>query len=180
MIQASTVNFKACYFIYSMLAIEMSDFIKTVVLTISDSAARGEREDISGPTVVGELASLNVQIVQTEIIPDERLLIANRLKYFADEEQVDLIITTGGTGFSSRDITPEATLDIIDREARGLAELMRAESIKITPLASLSRAVCGIRNKTLIINLPGSVRGAKENLRAIIRLLPHATSLLKT
>lgn len=158
----------------------MSDLIKTVVLTISDSAARGLREDASGPTVVDELASLNVQIVQTEILPDERTLISERLKYFTDEVQVDLIITTGGTGFSSRDITPEATLDIIDREARGLAELMRAESIKITPLASLSRAVCGIRNKTLIINLPGSVRGAKENLKAIIRLLPHATSLLKT
>ena len=158
----------------------MSDFIKTVVLTISDSAARGEREDLSGPTVVTALASLKVQIIATEIISDEKPLIAERLKYFADEAQVDLIITTGGTGFSSRDVTPEATLDIIDREARGLAELMRAESIKITPLASLSRAVCGIRKKTLIINLPGSVRGARENLAAILRLLPHAISLLKT
>ncbi len=158
----------------------MSDFIKTVVLTISDSAARGEREDLSGPTVVTALASLKVQIIATEIISDERPLIAERLKYFADEAQVDLIITTGGTGFSSRDVTPEATLDTIDREARGLAELMRAESIKITPLASLSRAVCGIRKKTLIINLPGSVRGARENLAAVLRLLPHAISLLKT
>lgn len=158
----------------------MPDLIKAVVLTISDSAARGEREDLSGPAVVVELASLNVQIIQTEIIPDERHLIAERLRYFADEAQVDLIITTGGTGFSSRDVTPEATLDSIDREARGLAELMRAESIKITPLASLSRAVCGIRKKTLVINLPGSVRGAKENLAAVLRLLPHATSLLKT
>jgi molybdopterin adenylyltransferase len=158
----------------------MSDFIKTVVLTISDSAARGEREDLSGPAVIGELAALKIQIIQTEIVPDERGLIAERLRYFADEVQVDLIITTGGTGFSSRDVTPEATLDSIDREARGLAELMRAESIKITPLASLSRAVCGIRKKTLIINLPGSVRGARENLAAILRLLPHAISLLKT
>ncbi len=158
----------------------MTDFIKTVVLTISDSAARGEREDISGPTVVAALATIKAQVVQTEIIPDERPLIAERLRYFADEVLVDLIITTGGTGFSSRDITPEATLDILDREARGLAELMRAESLKITPLASLSRAVCGIRNHTLIINLPGSVRGAKENLAAVLRLLPHAISLLKT
>ena len=158
----------------------MSDFIKTVVLTISDSAARGEREDLSGPAVVGELTAIKVQIIQTEIVPDERGLIAERLKYYADEALVDLIITTGGTGFSGRDVTPEATLDSIDREARGLAELMRAESIKITPLASLSRAVCGIRKKTLIINLPGSVRGARENLATILRLLPHATSLLKT
>ena len=158
----------------------MSDFIKTVVLTISDSAARGEREDLSVPAVVGELAAIKVQIIQTEIVPDERGLIAERLKYYADEALVDLIITTGGTGFSGRDVTPEATLDSIDREARGLAELMRAESIKITPLASLSRAVCGIRKKTLIINLPGSVRGARENLATILRLLPHATSLLKT
>jgi molybdopterin adenylyltransferase len=158
----------------------MPDLIKAVVLTISDSAARGEREDLSGPAVVVELASLNVEIIQTEIIPDERHLIAERLRYFADEVQIDLIITTGGTGFSSRDVTPEATLDSIDREARGLAELMRAESIKITPLASLSRAVCGIRKKTLVINLPGSVRGARENLAVVLRLLPHATSLLKT
>jgi molybdopterin adenylyltransferase len=158
----------------------MSEPIKTVVLTISDSGARGEREDVSGPTVVVELKAIQAEIIQTEVVPDERILIAERLKYFVDVMQVDLIVTTGGTGFSSRDITPEATLDIIDREARGLAELMRAESVKITPLASLSRAVCGIRKKTLIINLPGSVRGAKENLTAIIRLLPHAISILKT
>ncbi|MEP7270345.1 MAG: MogA/MoaB family molybdenum cofactor biosynthesis protein [Acidobacteriota bacterium] len=152
--------------------------IKAVVLTISDSGARGEREDLSGPEVVAALVSLNAEIIATEIIPDERQLIAARLRHYADLEQANLVVTTGGTGLALRDVTPEATLDVIDREAPGLAEVMRAESVKITPLASLSRAVCGTRGRTLIINLPGSVRGARENLAAVARLLPHALALL--
>lgn len=157
----------------------MSNVIHVVILTISDSAARSERTDLSGPAVIDELKSLSTEIVATEILPDERGLIAERLRHYADERAVDLIITTGGTGLSLRDITPEATRDVIEREAPGLAELMRAESLKITPLAALSRAVCGARSRTLIVNLPGSVRGARENLAAIVRLLPHAVSLLQ-
>lgn len=156
----------------------MSKPIRAVVLTISDSAAQGERKDLSGPAVVAELQTINVEIVATEIIADERAQIAERLCFYADRGSADLIVTTGGTGLSPRDLTPEATRDVIEREAPGLAELMRAESLKITPLAALSRAVCGTRGKCLIVNLPGSVRGARENLAAITRLLPHAISLL--
>ncbi len=156
----------------------MSKPIRAVVLTISDSAAQGTREDLSGPAVVAELQTINTEIVATEIIADERAQIAERLRYYADHGNVDLIVTTGGTGLSPRDITPEATRDVLERDAPGLAELMRAESLKITPLAALSRAVCGTRAQTLILNLPGSVRGARENLAAITRLLPHASALL--
>jgi len=156
----------------------MAVIIKAVVLTISDSASRGEREDQSGPAVVAELQSLKAEIVATEILPDERDRIAERLKQYADSGAANLIVTTGGTGLSPRDVTPEATRDVMEREAPGLAELMRAESLKITPLAALSRSVCGARGRTLIVNLPGSVRGARENLAAIARTLPHAISLL--
>ncbi|HKC89403.1 MAG TPA: MogA/MoaB family molybdenum cofactor biosynthesis protein [Blastocatellia bacterium] len=152
--------------------------IQAVVLTISDSASRGEREDLSGPAVVSELESLRVEIVATEILPDERERIAARLRHYADADAANLILTTGGTGLGPRDVTPEATRDVIEREAPGLAELMRAESVKITPLGALSRSVCGARGRTLIVNLPGSVRGARENLQAIARLLPHAIALL--
>jgi len=156
----------------------MVETIKAVVLTISDSAARGEREDLSGPTVVTELEHLKAEIIATEIVPDERSEIAARLRHYADAGAAHLIITTGGTGLAPRDVTPEATRDVIEREAPGLAEVMRAESLKITPLAALSRAVCGVRGRTLIINLPGSVRGARENFAAIARTLPHAVALL--
>jgi len=156
----------------------MPKAIRAVVLTISDSAARGEREDLSGPVVVAELQTINAEIIATEIVADERAQIAERLRFYADQGHADLIVTTGGTGLSPRDMTPEATREVIDREAPGLAELMRAESLKITPLAALSRAVCGTRGRALIVNLPGSVRGARENLAAITRLLPHAIALL--
>jgi molybdenum cofactor synthesis domain-containing protein len=152
--------------------------IRAVVLTISDSASRGAREDLSGPAVVSELQSLGAEIVATEILPDEREGIAARLRHYADVGAANLILTTGGTGLGPRDVTPEATRDVIEREAPGLAELMRAESVKITPLGALSRSVCGARSRTLIINLPGSVRGARENLQAIARLLSHAIALL--
>jgi molybdopterin adenylyltransferase len=152
--------------------------IRAVVITVSDSASRGEREDLSGPAVVSELQSLKADVVATEVVPDERNEIAARLRYYADGGLANLIVTTGGTGLGPRDVTPEATRDVIEREAPGLAELMRAESLKITPLAALSRSVCGARGRALIINLPGSVRGARENLAAIIRTLSHAVSLL--
>lgn len=152
--------------------------IRTVVLTISDSCSRGERDDLSGPAVAALLVSIGATILKTEILPDNLALISDSMKTIADGREVDLIVTTGGTGFAVRDVTPEATREVIEREAPGLAELMRAESLKITPLGALSRSVCGIRGRTLIINLPGSVRGARENLEAILKLLPHAVGLL--
>lgn len=152
--------------------------IRAVVLTISDSASRGEREDLSGPAVVAGLEAIDAVVVAAEILPDDRGLIAGRLRHYCDGGLADLIVTTGGTGLGLRDLTPEATRDVIEREAPGLAELMRAESLKITPLGALSRSVCGTRGRTLIVNLPGSVRGARENLGAITRILPHAVSLL--
>ena len=133
--------------------------IVAVVLTISDSAARGEREDKSGPAVVAELEKLGARIAATEIISDDREAIAARLRHYADGGAVNLICTTGGTGFAPRDNTPEATREVIEKEAPGLAELMRMRSLEATPLAPLSRAVCGIRARTLIVNLPGSTRG---------------------
>ncbi|HKG20397.1 MAG TPA: MogA/MoaB family molybdenum cofactor biosynthesis protein [Blastocatellia bacterium] len=152
--------------------------IVAVVLTISDSASRGEREDRSGPATVAELEKLGCRIAATEIISDDRALIAARLREYAERGDVNLICTTGGTGFAPRDNTPEATKDVIEREAPGLAELMRLKSLDSTPLAPLSRAVCGIRGRTLIINLPGSQRGAVENFTAIRSCLPHAIGLI--
>ncbi|HEY7911999.1 MAG TPA: MogA/MoaB family molybdenum cofactor biosynthesis protein [Blastocatellia bacterium] len=152
--------------------------IVAVVITISDSTARGEREDKSGPAVVTELEKLGCRIAATEIIPDDIEVITARLSEHADSGQVNLICTTGGTGFAPRDNTPEATRQVIDREAPGLAELMRLRSLDQTPLAPLSRAVCGIRGRTLIINLPGSVRGATQNLAAVRSTIPHAIGLL--
>lgn len=152
--------------------------ITAVVLTVSDSAARGEREDKSGPAVVAELEKLGCRVCATEIVSDDRELIAARLKQYADSDDVNLILTTGGTGFAPRDNTPEATRDVIEKEAPGLAELMRLRSLDATPLAPLSRAVCGIRGRTLIINLPGSVRGAVQNFTAIRSTIPHAVGLL--
>ena len=152
--------------------------ITAVVLTISDSRSRGEKKDESGPALVVELEKLGCRIAATEIIPDDREAIAARLREYADRGDVGLICTTGGTGFAPRDNTPEATRDVIEREAPGLAELMRLRSLDQTPLASLSRAVCGIRGRTLIVNLPGSVRGAVQNFGAIRSSIPHAVGLL--
>jgi molybdenum cofactor synthesis domain-containing protein len=152
--------------------------IAAVVLTISDSASRGEREDRSGPAVVAELEKLGCRVAATEIVSDDRELIAQKLREYADREDVNLILTTGGTGFAPRDNTPEATRTVIEREAPGLAELMRFRSLDETPLAPLSRAVCGIRGRTLIVNLPGSTRGAVQNFNAIRSSIPHAIGLL--
>jgi molybdenum cofactor synthesis domain-containing protein len=152
--------------------------IVAAVLTISDSASRGEREDRSGPAVVTELEKLGARVAISEILSDDRDLISAKLREYADRGDVNLILTTGGTGFAPRDNTPEATRAVIEREAPGLAELMRLRSLDETPLASLSRAVCGIRGRTLIVNLPGSTRGAVQNFSAIRSSLPHAIGLL--
>ncbi|HKA18324.1 MAG TPA: MogA/MoaB family molybdenum cofactor biosynthesis protein [Blastocatellia bacterium] len=152
--------------------------IVAAVITISDSASRGEREDRSGPALVTELEKLGARVAATEIISDDRALISSKLRDYADRDDINLILTTGGTGFAPRDNTPEATREVIEKEAPGLAELMRLKSLDQTPLAPLSRSVCGIRGRTLIINLPGSTRGAVENFTAIRSTLPHGIDLL--
>jgi molybdopterin adenylyltransferase len=144
------------------------------ILTISDKGSRGEREDGSGPEIARIVAPLPARVGAYEIIPDEEDLIFQKLLEYADEKKVDLILTTGGTGLSPRDVTPEATRRAIHREVPGLAEAMRAEGRKATPMAILSRAVAGLRNRTLIINLPGSPRAVRENLSYIFPALRHA------
>ncbi len=152
----------------------MSGIRQAVVITISDSGFRGEREDKSGPTVQQILEDSGFSIINLEVIPDDQTYIEQRLAYFVDEAGPDLVVTTGGTGVSPQDVTPDATLAVIDRQVPGMAEAMRAASLAKTPHAMLSRAVVGIRKQTLIINLPGSVKAAQENLEALLPALEHA------
>jgi molybdopterin adenylyltransferase len=147
------------------------------ILTISDKGAAGEREDTSG-AVIRELLEPVATVGRYEIIPDERVTIRARLEEWAGDGKLELIVTTGGTGLGPRDVTPEATREAIDYEVPGLAEAMRAEGLKHTPMAMLSRAVTGVRDRTLIINLPGSPKGVRENLSAVLSVLPHALELL--
>jgi len=149
------------------------------LLTISDRAARGERPDASGPALEEALRQQGWHIAQKALVPDDFDAIRATLAAWADSDQMDVILTTGGTGFARRDITPEATQAVIERPAPGLAEAMRAASLTITPHAMLSRAAAGIRRQTLIVNLPGSPRAALENLAVIIPVLPHAVQLLQ-
>lgn len=153
--------------------------LKIAILTISDRSAAGQRQDTAGPKLQAVVEEQGWQVAKTGIVPDEKQVIQDKLTEFADGGGVDVILTTGGTGFAQRDVTPEATQAIIDRPAPGLAETMRAESLKITPHAMLSRAVAGIRGTTLIVNLPGSPKGAVENLQFILAVLPHAVKLLQ-
>jgi molybdenum cofactor synthesis domain-containing protein len=153
--------------------------IKFAILTVSDRSASGLREDLSGPVLQGAVGDYGWEVAQTDIVADEISAIEERLCQWSDSEKINVILTTGGTGFTPRDITPEATKAVLDRSAPGLAEAMRAGSLPITPHAMLSRAVAGIRKKTLIINLPGSPKGALENFRIIAPVLPHAVQLLE-
>ncbi len=148
------------------------------VITISDKGARGERVDTSGPRLVSMLKEHGYDVRYTAIVPDEREQIKAELVKCADELKLSLVLTTGGTGFSPRDITPEATLEIVERRTPGIPEAMRAESFKITPRGCLSRAEAGIRGRTLIVNLPGSEKAAKENLEAVLEPIAHGVQML--
>jgi molybdenum cofactor synthesis domain-containing protein len=153
--------------------------IRIALLTISDRSSRGERPDLSGSALADAVSQQGWQIIHQQILPDDFDMIKDALMEWSDSGEMDVILTTGGTGFSPRDVTPEATLTVIQRLTPGLAEAMRASGLRITPHAMLSRAVAGIRSHTLIVNLPGSPKGALENLAVLVPVLPHAVELLR-
>ncbi len=152
--------------------------INAVVITVSDRSARGEQEDVSGAVLAELLMEMGARIVAREVVPDDLELLSEKLRAFAELMDVNLIITTGGTGFAPRDNTPEATRAVIEKEAPGLAEAMRSGTLRQTPTAMISRGVCGIRSGALIINLPGSPAGVRESFRIIRPVLGHALALL--
>lgn len=151
---------------------------KAAVITVSDKCSKGERVDTSGPAIVGMLEEAGFKVIYTSIVPDERDEISAELIKCSYELEADVIISTGGTGFSMRDVTPEATRDVLDREVPAIPQAMLYYSLQITPRAMLSRAVAGIRDRSLIINLPGSEKAARENLSAVIGTLEHALQML--
>ncbi len=153
--------------------------IRFGILTLSDRSSQGEREDASGPALAHLILAQNWLVIKQQILPDDELAIRNTLADWSDSGKFDVILTTGSTGFALRDVAPEATRAVIQRDAPGLVEAMRAESLKKTAHAMLSRATAGIRGRTLIVNLPGSPKGAVENLQTILSVLPHAVQLLK-
>lgn len=153
--------------------------IKAAVLTISDKGSRGEREDSTGPALKEFLKKKDCEVEYYNIVPDELEIIAEELMYICDELKLELVLTNGGTGFSNRDVTPEATLRVIEKYVPGIGEAMRFKSLSITPKAILSRAVAGIRKNSLIINLPGSPKGAVENLNFIMEAIPHGIDILR-
>jgi molybdenum cofactor synthesis domain-containing protein len=152
--------------------------IRAVVITASDACYRGEREDTSGAALVQLLSDLGAEIVDTRLLSDDLDPLVQVLREFADRDDVNLIITTGGTGLGPRDNTPEATQQVIERPAPGIAEAIRSESLKATPMAMLSRGVCGVRSGTLIVNLPGSPKAVQESFAVIAPVLSHALDLL--
>lgn len=153
--------------------------IKVGIITVSDKGSQGEREDKAGPLIRQMITEKGWEVTASAIIPDEQKLIEAKLVEYADQLSLDLVLTTGGTGFAERDVTPEATLAVIQKETPGLAEAMRQESLKVTPMAMLSRAVAGIRGKTLIVNLPGSPKAVQECLNVILPALGHGIEILK-
>ena len=163
----------------SLVEKSMTIQIRAVVITASDACSTGERVDESGAALVELLTSIGAQIIAKEILNDDLDPLAAQLREYADRDGVNLIVTTGGTGFGPRDNTPEATLRVIEREAPGLTEAMRFETLKNTPMAMISRGVCGIRSGTLIVNLPGSPKAVRESFAVIQPVLPHAIGLLE-
>lgn len=155
--------------------------IRVAIVTISDKSSRGEREDLGGPAIREALtaADLDVEVVDYRVIPDEQSSISEALFHLSERPDVDLVLTTGGTGLAPRDVTPQVTLNAIDYEVPGIAEAMRAASLKVTPAGMLSRGVAGVRHGTLIINLPGSPKAVRENVAAIAAALPHAVETLR-
>jgi len=161
------------------LFFKYSAMLNTGILTISDKGSRGQREDKSGEVIREMLSGINSTVVKYEIVPDEQGVIADKLAEWADSGGLDVILTTGGTGLGPRDVTPEATLSVLDKTVPGIAEAMRARSLEKTPMAVLSRATAGVRGQCLIINLPGSPKGVQECLGVIVNTLPHAVEIIK-
>ena len=153
--------------------------LRFAILTVSDRSSRGERPDTSGPALAELVLSQGWQVVQQKIVPDEMEAIQVIFRSWSDSDEVDVILATGGTGFTPRDVTPEATRAVVERLTPGLDEAMRSASLKVTPHAMLSRSISGIRKSTLIINLPGSPKGATENLQVVLPALEHAVNLLR-
>lgn len=152
--------------------------IRVGILTVSDLGSRGERQDTAGRALQERVEQMGWVVDRYEIVPDERDVISDRLREWADEAGLEVILTTGGTGFAERDVTPEATLKVLDKQAPGIPEAMRAAGRKKTPMSILSRGVAGIRGRTLILNLPGSMKGAVESLEAVQGALPHAVDVI--
>ena len=153
--------------------------IKVGILTISDKGSRGEREDLSGKVIEEVVKKINGEVKYYQIIPDEKDIIQEELIKAVDKLHLDLILTTGGTGLAKRDVTPDATLEVIEKEVSGISEIIRSESFKKTDRAILSRGVAGIRKESLIINLPGSPKGVRESLEIVLEALPHGIEILK-
>jgi molybdenum cofactor synthesis domain-containing protein len=153
--------------------------IKIAILTVSDSCAQGQKEDISGQEIKTMLDKDKFEIFEKKLVADNREAIANELKYFSDKAGIDVVLTTGGTGLGPRDVTPEATASVCERIVPGLSEIIRIRGWKKTESAVLSRGIAGIRNKTLIINLPGSPKGVRESLEIILDVLPHAVQMMR-
>jgi molybdenum cofactor synthesis domain-containing protein len=153
--------------------------IKVAIITISDKGAKGQRDDISGETIRSILEKIEAEVVEYKIVPDEIDLIQKAIIEAVDRIGADLLLTTGGTGLAARDVTPEATMAVVDKLVPGISEIIRMESFKKTPKAILSRAIAGIRKKSLIINLPGSPKGVRESLNVILEALPHGIDILK-
>ena len=152
--------------------------IRTAVLTISDSCANGEREDLSGQTIVDMLPEDKFEICQRKIVPDNKKIITEELKLYCDKNNFDVVLTTGGTGLGPRDVTPEATASVSEKIVPGIGEIIRAEGFKKTPNAVLSRGLAGIRNNTLIVNLPGSPKAVRESLEILLAVIPHAVEMM--
>lgn len=152
--------------------------IKTAILTVSDTCSQGNREDASGQTIAEMLAGGEFEVYERKIVPDDLETIAEELRRFSDQASVDIVLTTGGTGLGPRDVTPEATTSVCQRMAPGFGEIMRAEGLKKTPNAILSRGTAGVRNRTLVVNLPGSPKAVRESLEIILDVLPHAVKMM--